>query len=213
MVAGKRDGNNSNAHLVYTFMNNEEPGCVSAISGSLPHRPALWGIALMLLLTVSARTAAAQGSAVLDPGVRTGETIWVTTIGGTELKGSVVSSSSTLLTLNTDAERVTVPLTEVRRIEVRDSLTNGALIGALIGGGISAWAGITLDRDCDGPCGNWGAITRFVAVGAGAGALAGMGIDALIRREITRSPSISRSVAIVPTVSKTYRALRVVVRW
>lgn len=150
----------------------------------------------MLLIAVSAREAAAQGFVGAAPGVRTGETILVTTNGGTQLKGSV-----------------TVPLMDVRRIEVRDSLTNGALIGALIGGGISAWAGITLDRDCDGPCGNWGAITRFVAVGAGAGALAGMGIDALIRREITRSPSISRSVAIVPTLSKKHRAVRLVVRW
>jgi hypothetical protein len=167
----------------------------------------------MLLMAVSAREAAAQDFVVAAPDVRTGETIRVTTSGGTQLKGSVVSSSSTSVTLNTAADMVTVPLIEVRRIEVRDSLTNGALIGALIGGGISAWAGITLDRDCDGPCGNWGAITRFVAVGAGAGALAGMGIDALIRREITRSPPTSRSVAIVPAVSKTHRALRVVVRW
>jgi hypothetical protein len=167
----------------------------------------------MLLMTVSARTAAAQGSAVRDPGVRTGETLWVTTSAGTELKGSVVSSSSTSLTLNTDADRVTVRLMEVRRIQVRDSLTNGALIGALIGGGISAWAGITLDRDCDGQCGNWGAITRFIAVGAGAGALAGMGIDALIRREIKQSSWTSRSVAVVPTLSKTHRAVRLAVRW
>jgi hypothetical protein len=193
-------------------MNNER-GSVSAISGRLPHRFALWGIVVMLLMTVSARTAAAQGSAVRDPGVRTGETLWVTTSAGTELKGSVVSSSSTSLTLNTDADRVTVRLMEVRRIQVRDSLTNGALIGALIGGGISAWAGITLDRDCDGQCGNWGAITRFIAVGAGAGALAGMGIDALIRREIKQSSWTSRSVAVVPTLSKTHRAVRLAVRW
>jgi hypothetical protein len=194
-------------------MRNEGLGCVSAISGSLAHRSARWGIAVMVLMTVSARTAAAQGSAVPDPGVRAGETVWVTTSGGTELKGSVVSSSSTSVTLNTVADLVTVPLIEVRRIEVRDSLTNGALIGALIGGGISAWAGITLDRDCDGSCGNWGAITRLIAVGAGAGALAGMGIDALIRREIRRSPSSSRSVAVVPTLSKRHRAVRLVVRW
>jgi hypothetical protein len=194
-------------------MNNEAPGRVSAISGSLAHRSARWGLAVLLLIAVSTRAAAAQGSAAVAPGVRTGETIWVTTTGGTELKGSVVSSSVTSLILNMDAEMVTVPLMEVRRIEVRDSLANGALIGALIGGGISAWAGITLDRDCDGQCGNWGAITRFIALGAGAGALAGMGIDALIRREIKRSPWTSRSVAIVPTLSKAHRALRLVVRW
>lgn len=193
-------------------MNNER-GSVSAISGCLAHRSALWGIPVMLLIAVSAQTAAAQSAAVAAPGVRTGETLWIRTNGGTELKGSVVSSSSTSLTLNTDADRVAVPLMEVRRIQVRDSLTNGALIGALIGGGISAWAGITLDRDCDGQCGNWGAITRFIAVGAGAGALAGMGIDALIRREIKPSPWTSRSVAVVPRVSKTHRALRLIVRW
>ena len=179
------------------------------------HRCALWGIAVMLLIGVSARDAAAQGSAVADPVVRTGEIIWVTTTGGQELKGSVVSSSSTSVTLNRGADTVTLPLMEVRRIEVRDSLLNGTLIGALIGGGISAWIGVTLDRDCDGPCGNWGAITGFTAVGAGAGALAGMGIDALLRgrREIDRLPRPSRSVAILPTLSDTHLAVRVAVRW
>ena len=183
-------------------MSNER-GSVSAISENLAHRSALWGIPVMLLIALSAQTAAAQSAAVAAANVRTGETLWVTTNGGTELKGSVVSSSSKSLTLNT----------EVRRIQVRDSLTNGALLGALIGGGISAWAGITLDRDCDGQCGNWGAITRFIALGAGAGALAGMGIDALIRREIKQSSWTSRSVAVVPTLSKTHRAVRLAVRW
>jgi len=178
VVADAEDGNNLRAHLVYPFMNNER-GSVSAISGRLPHRLALWGIVVMLLMTVSAQAAAAQSATVAA----------------------------------TDADRVTVPLMEVRRIQVRDSLTNGALIGALIGGGISAWAGITLDRDCDGQCGNWGAITRFIAVGAGAGALAGMGIDAVIRREIKPSPWTSRSVAVVPALWKTHRAVRLVVRW
>ena len=200
------------AHLVHTFMSNER-GSVSAISENLAHRSALWGIPVMLLIALSAQTAAAQSAAVAAANVRTGETLWVTTNGGTELKGSVVSSSSPSLTLNTDPDRLTVPLMEVRRIQVRDSLTNGALIGALIGGGISAWAGITLDRDCDGQCGNWGAVTRFIAVGAGAGALAGLGIDALIRREIKQSSWTSRSVAVVPRLSKTHRAVRLVVRW
>ena len=179
------------------------------------HRCALLGIAVMLLAGVSARDAAAQGSAVADPVVRTGEIVWVTTTGGKELKGSVVSSSPTSVTLNRGAHTITLPLMEVRRIEVRDSLRNGALIGALIGGGISAWIGVTLDRDCDGPCGNWGAITGVTALGAGAGALAGMGVDALLggRREIYRSPQSSRSVTILPTLSDTHLAVRVTVWW
>lgn len=179
------------------------------------HRCVLWGITVMMLIGVSARDAAAQGSAVADPVVRTGEIIWVTTTGGLELKGSVVSSSSTSVTLNRGADTITLPLMEVRRIEVRDSLLNGTLIGALIGGGISAWIGVTIDRDCNGPCGNWGAITRFTVVGAGVGALAGMGIDALLRgrREIERSPRLSGSVAILPTLSDTHLAVRVTARW
>ena len=179
------------------------------------HRCVLWGIAVMMLIGVSARNAAAQGSAVADPVVRTGEIIWVTTTAGQELKGAVVSSSSTSVTLTKGADTITLPLMEVRRIEVRDSLLNGTLIGALIGGGISAWIGVTLDRDCNGPCGNWGAITRFTAVGAGVGALAGMGIDALLRsrREIDRSPRSTRSVAILPTLSDTHLAVLVTARW
>ena len=143
----------------------------------------------MMLIGVSARDAAAQGS--------------------------VVTSSSTSVTLNRGADTITLPLMKVRRIEVRDSLINGTLIGALIGGGVSAWIAVTLDRDCNGPCGNWGAITRFIAVGAGAGALAGMGIDALHRgrRGIDRSPRPSRSVAILPTFSDTHLAVRVTARW
>ena len=60
-------------------------------------RCALLGIGVMLLAAVSARETPPRGSAVT---IRSSDPrLWVTTTGGQELKGSVVSSSPTSVTL------------------------------------------------------------------------------------------------------------------
>jgi hypothetical protein len=63
-----------------------------------------------------------------------------------------------------------------------DSLGNGAIWGASIGGGLGVLGAIynSIETDC-----NFGCVTAIVAVNAVFGAGAGVGIDALIRSEKT----------------------------
>jgi hypothetical protein len=69
--------------------------------------------------------------------------------------------------------------------EKRDSLANGAIIGAIVGGvamgAFGAWICVMTGEEGDPPC--WSGILRIGALGAGIGAAAGAGIDALMARQ------------------------------
>ena len=68
----------------------------------------------------------------------------------------------------------------------RDPLNNGAKIGAIIGGVVSgvaiAYLCGTFNDDDNLPC--WQPVLLWTAIGAGAGALAGAGVDALFDRRV-----------------------------
>lgn len=102
--------------------------------------------------------------------------VTVTDTKGQEFRGTIVDASESMLSLRIgrDIRRFDAP--DVRSVRVRkeDSLANGALIGAAVGGGLTSLS--VLDNECrDDP-----ACYVAVAVYAGIGALAGLGIDALI---------------------------------
>ena len=73
---------------------------------------------------------------------------------------------------------------DVRRVRVRheDSLLNGALIGAGIAGALTSL--IFLDNECRDDPACYQALAAYTATGA----LAGLGIDALIHRHLTIYP-------------------------
>lgn len=68
--------------------------------------------------------------------------------------------------------------------EQRDSLANGAIIGAIVGGvamgAFGAWICVMTGEEGDPPC--WRGILTISALGVGIGAAAGVGIDALAAR-------------------------------
>ena len=70
----------------------------------------------------------------------------------------------------------------------RDSLKNGTVIGAVVGaavmGGFVTFLCHALKEPGDPPC--WHSSGLAIAIGAGAGALGGAGIDALLVREPRR---------------------------
>ena len=70
----------------------------------------------------------------------------------------------------------------------RDSVKNGAIIGAVLGaavlGGGGAWLCHQLKEPGDPPC--WKGVLVIGALGAGGGALAGAGVDALFARQHQR---------------------------
>ena len=96
----------------------------------------------------------------------------------------------------------------VAHAQQRDSLINGAVIGAAVGAG----AGIAFThatRDSDLTVGQYaqGALV-FGAIGAGAG----LGIDALIRRELDRR-GVPSKLLIAPSVWRDLRGVMVRWRW
>jgi len=106
--------------------------------------------------------------------------VTVTDASGHEFRGIIAEASRTQLSLRLGSETRQFAADDVRSVRVRkeDSLLNGALIGAGVLGGLTSL--IFLDNECrsDPSC------YTAVAVYAGAGALAGLGIDAMIHRQV-----------------------------
>lgn len=75
-------------------------------------------------------------------------------------------------------------LTTSSQASSRDSIKNGAIVGAVLGavamGGFAGWLCHQLREPSDPPC--WKSVAYAGALGAGAGAAAGAGVDALISR-------------------------------
>src|SRR5262249_2684424 len=130
---------------------------------------------IALVLTMVAASASTAWGAQKPATARAGEQVIVTQSGsGEELHGRLLELSPTSMAMLVNGERVDVPIENVLRIDVRgDSLKNGAIIGAAILGGMSAlaWAEIR----------NAGGCASMLTINTGIGALAGAGVDAMIK--------------------------------
>jgi hypothetical protein len=105
-------------------------------------------------------------------------------IGHSPSRGMISASSAFLL-----GGRVTRAWASQQQPSSGDSLKNGAIIGALIGGAVGAAGGAisscavsVLAAPEANDCSNNNVILLGTVVGAGAGALLGVGIDALFER-------------------------------
>jgi hypothetical protein len=111
----------------------------------------------------------------------------LTTLHSVETRSDPRPSSCLLLTSSSDVRHAFE-----RQSTGRDSLRNGALIGAIVAG---IGAGLFINQLCenvseegDGPC--WKPALVFAGLGAGAGALVGAGIDALVQRGFVVQASV-----------------------
>ena len=154
----------------------------------------LWKVAFALSVMVavaaprniSAQTA--QSLEQLQVLVKPGDTVWVTDTAGRELKGRIEQLTSATLKVNSKGVIHDFSETSLTNIRYSDSLKNGTLIGAGVGGGFGTLGFIAacLSDDCA-----FGA--AFLGSWTGIGALTGMGIDAIHghRKIIYRAPSSS----------------------
>jgi hypothetical protein len=91
------------------------------------------------------------------------------------------------------ASRAATPLTPQPRGSSRDSLKNGAVIGAVAGAAALGGFGLFLCHALDDTGGNpdcFPAVLGIAAVGAGIGAGAGIGIDALMSKRPRPAPAV-----------------------
>src|SRR5262245_4199999 len=157
------------------------------------------------------------------PEVKTGQTVWAVMADGHEIKGKVIDFSQTSLEITHKGQSMSVPLADLERIEVRDSVKNGAKIGAVPGaivlgflfGAAAEFSACPLldPRPCDSNAGAWTVVGG--AAGAGAGWLIGAGIDRLIpgRKVVYLSNGATAHVTVSPAVGPRGAGARVSVSW
>jgi hypothetical protein len=133
-----------------------------------------------------------RASLVVSPG----QTVTVVDDSGVATKGKLSIIAAGNLVLDVDGDARTFREGGVREIQVRpdDSLANGVLIGAAIGGALGGLP--YLDNECHGDPACVGGIAFAAGIGAGAGAL----IDLFIRsrRLIYERPPVSISWILRP---------------
>ena len=162
--------------------------------------------------------AVARTFAELNARLKPGSTVFVTREAGERTKARVQGFDADLHTLFLTADGTSFGMTEdeVRQLSVReqDSLVNGAVIGACVGGGLFVIAGIACAL-VDG-CGAASETFAAAAVFGGIGAGIGVGIDAMVKTERLVYVSPVRggfSVGLAPVVSSTGKGVRVVLRF
>ena len=112
-----------------------------------------------------------------------GERVTVTVAGGRQITGRFKSFTPESLALLTRDGVVTIPAPQVRRVIVKDPITDGAVIGALIGAVAGVTAGLVTNSICMNETrGCPGGTTLLTGIGAAAGALLGAGVDGLRHR-------------------------------
>ncbi len=118
-------------------------------------------------------TVAAAGQQPPPAVVAAGEEVIVTHAGsGQEIRGRLIELSSTNLAILADGRRIELPIDDVLRIDGRkDSLKNGAIIGASIMAGMTALSCPEMGRA--------GTCAGALIFNTGFGALVGAGVDAL----------------------------------
>jgi hypothetical protein len=133
--------------------------------------------------------------------------VTVTDTQGQEFRGTMHDASESGLWLTIDGAIRRFEATDVSSVRVRtsDSLVNGALIGAAVSGGLSSL--MFLDNEChtDPVC------YQAVAVYAGLGAVVGLGVDALIHRNVvvyTGRPRGQSRFAVAPILARGGRGMR-----
>ena len=140
-------------------------------------------------------------------------TVTVTDTKSQEFRGTIADASELFLSLRIGSEIRRFAAAEIRSVRVRkeDSLANGALIGAAVGGGLTSL--MFLDNECrDDP-------VRYqaVAVYAGLGALAGLGIDALIHGNVVvyAAPALGAQhiLTLAPIVARGRRGVQLMVEF
>jgi hypothetical protein len=163
------------------------------------------GISILLVAMALAcpTSAVAQGpTSTLDQLgliVKKGDLVIVRDQTGTRTRGRILAVRTDQVVIDTGDITRAWSASELREVRRRtpDSVLNGALIGAAIGGGLTSL--IYLDNECRGDP----ACAKAVVVYAVIGAAAGAGVDALVRadRVIYRSSGGRVSWSIAPALS------------
>jgi len=168
----------------------------------------------LALAVTSAGVASAQPAASLEDLklVKTATRVTVVDMQSGRFQGTIADASESLLLLRIGSEIRRFEAAEIRSVHIRkeDSLVNGTLLGAAVGGGLTSL--LFLDNECrDDPV-----CYKAVVVYAGLGAVAGLAIDALIHGTTVIYDAASRSqrpIRVVPMTGGGRRGIGVMIRF
>jgi hypothetical protein len=169
--------------------------------------PGFLGLTFALMCATADAQPVASSLAELKGLASAESKVTVTDTKGQKFRGTIADASESLLSLRIGSDIRRFDAADVQSVRVRkeDSLANGALIGAAVGGGLTSL--LFLDNECrDDP-------VCYAAVGvyAGIGALAGLGIDALIHGTVVAysgpPPGAQRLFTVAPMVARGRRGV------
>jgi hypothetical protein len=169
----------------------------------------------LALAVTSAAVASAQPAAASLEDLKSLESatrVTVEDMQSRRFRGTIADASERLLLLRIGGEIRRFEAAEIRSVYIRkeDSLVNGTLLGAAVGGGLTSL--LFLDNECrdDPTC------YKAVVAYAGLGALAGLAIDALIHGTTVVYNAASRSqppLRVVPLIGGGRQGIGVMIRF
>jgi hypothetical protein len=150
--------------------------------------------------------------------VRLGQTVWVTSAGGSEVKGEVVARSLQGLTIRHAFGSVAVSMPDIQKIEVTDGLGDGIAVGAITGGitgGVLGWLGGGAWCEGGAECQAFSSLL-IGGLGTGVGALAGAIVDSF---RDTRRPLFDAGsrqglhISVAPVLAKRRAGIGGAISW
>ena len=172
---------------------------------------------MAVCLSCAPDTAVAQAPATslreLQGRIAAGQTVTVMDISGTKTRGLLTGLSESELRLTADGREQTFTVEDLAEVRVqhKDSLWNGILIGAAAGSAYLIFLVATDWCSDEGPnCGGgyaWSA--AFIAIGAGAGAA----IDVARKGQITVYRRSTLAIGVAPTLQRHSQGLLISVRF
>lgn len=182
-------------------------------------------VGLAVILVLSAQPAVAQSTSASWP-VLSGQKVRITGVDGQVIAGKIVTATPEVLEVGGDRGTVKVEATAVRKIQVSDPVTNGAVTGAVVLGLVGMLFGAAADATGDvfafgvsqllggaevHRSGGSGALVGGF-VGVGLGAVIGAGLDAMKLKTVYEVDA-RITVDMRPIVSNAGKGLGITVRW
>lgn len=166
------------------------------------------GISTAATLVIPARAFAETAQAT--PPVTIGQKVSITVNDGRTIKGTV----SQVKPAAVEMQEINIPMTDIDRIRVRDSVWDGVGKGASLGLLLGAVAGVAAGAKWDSN-NDTSSSDLVVGIGAGvaSGAILGAALDALKTRTVYRRAATGTSIDVRPIVSASGWGVGVSVRW
>ena len=153
-------------------------------------------------------TAPAESFRELETQVKPGNSVYVFDASGKRWRGSIERVAQGGLTLRVGAERRDFTEGQVVTIRrVHDDLSNGALIGGAVGGGLFALSASGVEAS------DSGLVLGMMLLGAGIGTGVGIGLDALIQNGPVIFRARGKKVLVMPQISSQRRGAIVTLRF